>query len=97
MFRCASEMREPIVSRLSGFQRRCLMRILKICWQQSVTNVEVAKCTIKGPFKCYVTLFSMEFDPHPPPRNANNVEPYTFVINACFRESSHPPTAYGVT
>ena len=24
----------------------------------------------KGPFKCYVTLFSREFDPHPPPRNA---------------------------
>ena len=23
--------------------------------------------------------FSREFDPHPPPRNANNVEPYTFV------------------
>ena len=33
----------------------------------------------KGPFKCYVTLFSWKFDPHPPPRNANNVGPYTFV------------------
>ena len=33
----------------------------------------------KGPFKCYVTLFSREFDTHPPPHNANNVEPYTFV------------------
>ena len=32
-----------------------------------------------GPFKCYVMLFSWEFYPHPPPRNANNVEPYTFV------------------
>ena len=32
-----------------------------------------------GPFKCYVTLFSREIDPHPPPRNANIVEPYTFV------------------
>ena len=33
----------------------------------------------KGPFKCYVTVFSREFDTHPPPHNANNVEPYTFV------------------
>ena len=33
----------------------------------------------KGPFKCYVTLFVWILDPHPPPRNANNVEPYTFV------------------
>ena len=33
----------------------------------------------KGPFK-YVTLFSREFDPHPHPPNANNVEPYTFVM-----------------
>ena len=32
---------------------------------------------IKGPFKCYVTLFSWKFDPHPPPRNANNVGSYT--------------------
>ena len=33
----------------------------------------------EGPFKCYVTLFSWKLDPHPPPRNANNIEPYTFV------------------
>ena len=32
-----------------------------------------------GPFKCYVALFSRKLDPHPPPRNANNVEYYTFV------------------
>ena len=25
--------------------------------------------------------FSWEFDPHPPPRNANNVERYTFVMH----------------
>ena len=29
----------------------------------------------EGPFKCYVTLFSWKFDPHPPPRNANNIGP----------------------
>ena len=33
----------------------------------------------KGLFKCYVTLCSWKFDPHPPHRNANNVEPYTFI------------------
>ena len=32
-----------------------------------------------GPFKCYVTLFFWKLDPHPPPRNANNIEPCTFV------------------
>ena len=35
-------------------------------------------CKGKGPCKRYVTLFSWKLDPHPP-RNANNVEPYTFV------------------
>ena len=34
----------------------------------------------RGPFKCYVTLFVWKLDPHPPPRNANNIEPYTFVM-----------------
>ena len=33
----------------------------------------------KGAFKCYVTLFPRKLDPHPPPRNANNIVPYTFV------------------
>ena len=31
-----------------------------------------------GPFKCFVTLFSWKLDTHPPPRNANNIEAYTF-------------------
>ena len=31
----------------------------------------------KGPFKCYVTAFFWKLDP---PRNPNNVEPYTFMI-----------------
>ena len=26
-----------------------------------------------------ITLFSLTFDTHPPPRNANDVEPYMFV------------------
>ena len=29
--------------------------------------------------KCYVTLFFCKLDPHPPPRNANTIEHYTFV------------------
>ena len=36
-----------------------------------------------GPFKCYVTLFFCKLDPHPPPRNTNNIEHYlhyTFVM-----------------
>ena len=33
----------------------------------------------KGLFNCYVTLFSRKLDPNPPPRNANNVEYFTFV------------------
>ena len=36
-------------------------------------------CTRSGAIQCYVTLFVWILDPHPPPRNANNVEPYTFV------------------
>ena len=28
-----------------------------------------------GPFKCYVTFFSGNSTPHPPHRNANNIEP----------------------
>ena len=46
--------------------------------------------TIKGPFKCYVTLFFWKLDPHPPPRNANNIEYYTFVT-LFSRKSDTPP------
>ena len=48
----------------------------------------------KGPFKCYVTLFSGKLDPHPPPRNANNVEYYTFVTLFFGKlDTPPPPTA----
>ena len=43
----------------------------------------------KGPFKCYVTLFFGKLDPHPPPRNVNNIEHYTFVT--LFPENMTPP------
>ena len=42
---------------------------------------------------CYVTLFSWKFDPHPPPRTANNVEPYTFVTLFSGKADT-PPTPY---
>ena len=45
----------------------------------------------KGPFKCYVTLFSGKLDPHPPPRNANNVEYYTFVTLFFGKLDTPPP------
>ena len=50
----------------------------------------------KGPFKCYITLFSWTFDPHPPPRNANNVDPYTFVrfFPGNLTPPPHPPLCY---
>ena len=41
------------------------------------TSTLVTRTTHEGPFKCYLTLFSWKLDPHPPPRNGNNVEPYT--------------------
>ena len=44
----------------------------------------------RGPFKCYVMLFSWKLDPHPPPRNANNIEHYTFVT--LFSRKSDTPT-----
>ena len=41
--------------------------------------VLVSNNTAMGPFKCYVTLFSWKLYPHPPSRNANNIELYTFA------------------
>ena len=44
-----------------------------------------------GPFKCYVTLFFWKLDPHPPPRNANNIEHYTFVTLFSRKSDTPPP------
>ena len=47
---------------------------------------------IRGPFKCYVTLFFGKLDTDPPPRNANNVEPlYTFVTFFSGKFDTPPP------
>ena len=49
----------------------------------------------KGPFKCYIMLFSWKFDPHPPSRNANNVEPYSFVTLFSWKaDTPHPLLRY---
>ena len=45
--------------------------------------------------KCYVTLYSWKIDPHPPPRNANNVELYTFITLFSWKvDAPHPPLHY---
>ena len=43
------------------------------------------------------TLFSWKFDPHPPPRNANNIEPYIFVTLFSVKADTPPPTPNCVT
>ena len=46
------------------------------------------------PFKCYVTLFSWKLDPHPTPRNANNIEHYTFTTLFFWKIGPHPHLRY---
>ena len=47
------------------------------------------------PFKCYVTLFFCKLDPHPPPRNVNNIEHYTFVtLFSRKSDTTHPHLRY---
>ena len=49
----------------------------------------------KGPFKCYVILFFWKLDPDIPPRNANNIEPYTFVTLVPVKiDTPHPHLRY---
>ena len=49
------------------------------------------------PFKCYVTLFFWKLYTHPPPRNANNIEPYTFVMLFSRKFVTLPPPLRYVT
>ena len=65
---------------------------LKIEMSEAMKKLQVCICVL-GPFKCYVTLFSWEFYPHPPPHNANNIEPYTFVMLFSGKADTPLPTA----
>ena len=48
-----------------------------------------------GPFKCYITLFFWKLDPHPPLRNANNIEHYTFItLFSRKSDTPHPHLRY---
>ena len=51
------------------------------------------KCS-KGAIQVLVTLFSGNRTPHPPPRNANNVEPFLHLRNAFFRKIGNPHPHY---
>ena len=55
------------------------------------TELREEICDTLGPFKCYVTVFSWNLDPHQPPRNANNIEPYTFVTLFSGKFDTPPP------
>ena len=48
-----------------------------------------------APFECYVTLIFWKMDPHQPPRNANNIEHYTFVtLFSRKADTPHPHLCY---
>ena len=63
----------------------------KCAYIKKYHSITVKSC--EGPFMCYVTLFSGNLTPTPPPRNANNVEPYTFVTLFSGKADTPPPTA----
>ena len=49
------------------------------------------QCDMLGAIQVLRSFFFWKCDPHPPPRNANNVEQYTFVtIFAGYLTPSHP-------
>ena len=58
-------------------------------------DVSPRSVSAKGPFKCYVTLFFGKLDP--PPRNANNIEHYTFVTLFPRKSDTPPPPPICVT
>ena len=53
-------------------------KAIKQCALASYSSL--SRFPYKGPFKCYIMLVSRKFDPHPPPRNANNIEQCTFIM-----------------
>ena len=65
--------------------------IALFCLLQYYDRVPSFTLSSQGPFKCYVTLFFWKLDPHPPPRNANNIEHYTFVMLFSRKSDTPPP------
>ena len=71
-----------------------LLILLATIWGynlQGVVRPKYSRSRRKGPFKCYVTLFFCKLDPHPPPRNVNNIEHYTFVTLFSGKSDTPPP------
>ena len=62
-----------------------------ILYNVTEANVNTQTCYTMGSFKCYVTLFFWKLAPHPPPRNANNIEPYTCVTLFPGKFDTTPP------
>ena len=55
--------------------------VFLICyfWPLSFLIIVFTISPIEGPFKCYATLLFWKVETHPLPRNANNLELYTFA------------------
>ena len=89
---------QPRSSSMTGYRLRVLIGCL-LCRFKVIQLEGFNKNSLlfeMGPFKCYVTLFSWKFDPHPSPRNAlNNVEPDAFVT--LFSGNSDTPHPICVT
>ena len=45
----------------------------------AVVGMQVFGFMILGAIQVLRNAFFWKLDPHPPPRNANNIEPYTYV------------------
>ena len=82
-----------------------VIRLLVVSGSTKITNNEICLLKfyfnwqvyffVKGPFKCYVTLIFWKLDPHPPPRNANNIKHYTFVtLFSRKSDTPHPHLRY---
>ena len=74
----------------------CVQQIIDVLQERLLFDL-LSRSTLvgKGPFKCYVTLFFWKLDPHPPPRNANNIEHYTFVtLFSRKSDTPHPHLRY---
>ena len=57
--------------------------------------IDINKWFIDRGHSSVVTLFFWKLDPHPPPRNANNIEYYTFVtLFSRKSDTPHPHLRY---